>query len=417
MRLEARVGVRYLLTAKGDRFVSFISLVSALGVGLGVAALIVVMAVMNGFQEELRDRILSVQPHVEAVPALGVPIADWRAVEERIAAVGDPRITGVAPNVTEQALLSRRQSVTGAMVKGVLPGKEEQVASFAGGAGEGGLFRLLEPGAYRLLLGEKLAGRLGVGVGDRLLLIAPRGRITPAGFLPRVRQFEVAGTFSTGVHQYDHSFAYGHLGDIQAVYGRGGSVSALQIRLSDLFEAPRVSGALEAAGIGDVHFTDWTRRHRSLFRALAVEKRVMFVILSLIIAVAAFNIVTALVTNVRNKRGDIAILRTFGARKGSIAAIFMVQGALIGLVGVVLGIAAGVAIADNIGAIMDWVEGALGTDLFPGDVYILDRLPSRVDWGDVALVSAVAFALSLLATLYPSLRAARVMPSEALRHE
>lgn len=416
MRLALRIGVRYLLTAKGDRFVSFISLVSTVGVGLGVAALIVVMAVMNGFQEELRDRILSVQPHVEALAAERGALDDWRAVEERIMGQGEESIVGIAPNVTEQGLLARKRTTAGTMVKGVLPGTEERVSTLGGDSGAG-LFSRLAPGEYRLLLGEGLAKRLGAATGDRLLLIAPQVRVTPAGLLPRVRQFEVVGTFETGVHQYDQLYAYAHLRDLQALYGHGESVGALQIRLGDLFDAPRVSRVLNAAGIGGVRFTDWTRRHRSLFRALAVEKRVMFVILSLIIAVAAFNIVTALVTNVRTKRGDIAILRTFGAGPGSIVSIFVVQGALIGLVGIALGIALGLAVAANIDTIMDWVEGVLGTDLFPSDVYILDRLPARVDWEDVTLVSAVAFALSFLATLYPSLRAARVMPSEALRHE
>ena len=417
MPFELLIGLRYLLTAKGDRFVSFVSVMSFLGIALGVAALIVVMSVMNGFHAEVRDRILSVEAHVTARPSGRGGISDWQGVRDRILALGDGRIEGIAPFISEQGLVSRRNVMQGAVVKGVLPQAERAVTGIGMDAMTGKSFEELESGSYELLLGERLAAQIGADIGDHVLLIAPRGRTTPAGIMPRVRRFDVAGTFKSGVYQYDSAFAYAHIDDIGRLYGYDDKAGSLQIRLVDLFEAPDVSALLNAAGIGEVHFSDWTRRHQSLFRALAVEKRVMFIILTLIIMVAAFNIVTALAMSVRNRRGDISILRTFGTHSRSIVLIFIVQGALIGIAGVAFGIAGGVAVAKNIDVIMNWVESALGLDLFPSDVYILDDLPSRIDWSDVGAVSVVAFVISMVATLYPSYRAAKVMPSEVLRHE
>lgn len=417
MPFELKIGLRYLLAAKGDRFVSFVSVAAFLGVALGVAALIVVLSVMNGFREEVRDRILSIEAHLIAWPTRSGGIGDWESVRDRIVAAGDDRVLGVAPGISEQALLSKKDVMQGAVIKGVDPGTEAEVAALEGESTRGKSFSELAPGGYEILLGQQLADKVGVEIGDELLLIAPRGRITPAGMMPRVRQFEVAGTFRSGVYSYDSSFAYGHIRDVAKLYGYGDNVGSLQLRLADLFEAPDVARSLNAAGVGDVVFSDWTERHKSLFRALAVEKRVMFIILTLIVAVAAFNIVTALAMAVRNKRGDISILRTFGTRSGSIVLIFVVQGALIGLTGVALGIAGGSLLAANIDVVMNWLETGLGIDLFPADVYILDDLPSRIDWGDVIAISVTALVVSLLATLYPSWRASRVLPSEVLRHE
>ncbi len=417
MLFELKIGLRYLVAAKGDRFVSFVSIASFLGVALGVAALVVVMSVMNGFQIEVRERILSVEPHVQAWPAKRRDIPNWRDVGRQIMDSGDERIVAVAPGISEQALLSKGNSMSGIVVKGVFPEAEGKMIDLGGESIKGKSFEELIPGEFEIIVGRILAAKLDLKIGDRVLLIAPKGRFTPAGLMPRVRQFDLVGVFESGVHQYDASFSYAHVDDIGKIYGYRNSVQSIQVRLDDLFDAASVVDRLSALGIEGVYFSDWSDRHQSLFRALAVEKRVMFIILSLIIAVAAFNIVTALAMNVRNRRGDIAILRTFGARSGSIVSIFMLQGALIGIFGIALGVVGGTAIAGNIDAIMGWAESAFGFDMFPSDVYILDNLPAKVDTGDVARISIVAFVISFLATLYPSFRAARVLPSEVLRHE
>ena len=410
---ELFIGMRHTLAGRHDRFVSFVSLVSALGIALGVAALLVVLSVMTGFQNELRAKILSVASHLEALSP-GDGIADWRSVSADL--LRHPDALAAAPNISEQALLVRGETVRGAAVKGILPSEEAKVSDLEKHAALGNPGDL-RAGAFNVMLGERLAQRLGVQIGDAVMLVAPRGRLTAAGFLPRIRRFEVAAVFNSGVHEYDANLAYIHLDDARKIYRLPpDSVSSVRLKLRDLLDAPKVRGELSAVR-PDLVFYDWTTSHGNLFRALALEKRVMFVILTLIVAVAAFNIVSALVTAVRNKRPDIAILRAMGASSGGIARIFLLQGMFVGCGGLLMGLAAGLPLAANAGAIVGRIEKMFGHALFPGDVYQLGELPSRIVAADVAVVCAAAFFLSLAAAVYPAWRAARLSPAESLRHE
>ncbi|MBE8158807.1 MAG: lipoprotein-releasing ABC transporter permease subunit [Betaproteobacteria bacterium] len=409
---EFFVGLRFTLTGKHDRFVSFVSMLSMLGIALGVAALLTVLAVMTGFQTQLRARILNVASHMEAVGAAG-GIADW----QKTAAVytKHPQVLAAAPNIQEQGLLAKGGRARGALVHGILPAYEPGVNE-VGTYLQSGALNDLTPGGYKIFLGDVLAQKLGATLGDKIALLAPQGRLTAAGFLPRLRRFEVAGIFHAGVHQFDSSLAYIHLQDAQRLYRRGDSVSSVRLKLDDVINAPRLRLELQDAA-SDVVLYDWTNSHGELFRALALEKRAMFVILTLIVMVASFNIVSALVTMVRNKRPEIAILRAMGADGGGIMQIFLLQGMLIGGGGVVLGLLAGLPLAKNAGAIVAWVEEQFGHSLFPGNIYQLGRLPSEIILSDVLVVSATAFCIALAAAVYPAWRGGRLSPAEALRHE
>ena len=413
MSYETFIGIRHTLAGRHDRFVSFVSLVSALGIALGVAALLVVLSVMTGFQNELRARILSVASHLEAL-APGDGISDWQTTAEELLA--HPDALAAAPNISEQALLVRGQVVRGAAVKGILPEEEVKVSDLEKHTITGNP-NLLLPGQFNLMLGEGLALRLGARPGDSVMLVAPRGRLTAAGLLPRLRRFQVVAVFNSGVHQYDANLAYIHLDDARKIYRLpDGAVSSIRLKLRDILSAPRVRAELQEIR-PDLVLHDWTSSHGNLFRALALEKRVMFVILALIIAVAAFNIVSALVTAVRNKRPDIAILRAMGASSGGVARIFLLQGMLIGCGGLLIGLAAGLPLAANAGAIVGLIEKMFGHALFPGDIYQLGELPSQIVATDVAVVCVSAFTLSLAAAAYPAWRASRLSPAESLRHE
>ena len=413
MSYETFIGIRHTLAGRHDRFVSFVSLVSALGIALGVAALLVVLSVMTGFQNELRARILSVASHLEAL-APGDGISDWQTTAEELLA--HPDALAAAPNISEQALLVRGQVVRGAAVKGILPEEEVKVSDLEKHTITGHP-NLLLPGKFNLMLGEGLALRLGARPGDSVMLVAPRGRLTAAGLLPRLRRFQVVAVFNSGVHQYDANLAYIHLDDARKIYRLpDDAVSSVRLKLRDILSAPRVRAELQKIR-PDLVLHDWTSSHGNLFRALALEKRVMFVILALIIAVAAFNIVSALVTAVRNKRPDIAILRAMGASSGGVARIFLLQGMLIGCGGLLIGLAAGLPLAANAGAIVGLIEKMFGHALFPGDIYQLGELPSQIVATDVAVVCVSAFMLSLAAAAYPAWRASRLSPAESLRHE
>ena len=412
MRYEFFIGLRYTLANQGDRFVSFVSLLSALGVTIGVAALIVVLAVMTGFQGELRDRILALASHIEVISE-EEGFNDWQSVAADY--LEDPDVIAAAPNIQEQGLLSVDGYVQGAVVRGVLPEEEKKVSDIDQQI-KAGNWRGLEDGKYGTVLGEQLARKLNVKVGDKLMLIAPRGRATITGFLPRLRQFQVIGIFKSNVYQYDSAFAYIHLNDAQRVFRLGDNVTSLRLKLRDLFDAPRLKRELSTIR-KDVYLFDWTISHGALFKALALEKRAMFVVLTLIIAVAAFNIISALMTMVRNKRSDIAILRAMGATSGAIMRIFMLQGMLIGGVGVIFGLFSGIALAKNIGTIVSFFEESLSIDIFPGEVYLLGDIPSRIVVADVTIVVLIAFLLSLAATIYPAWSAGRLLPADSLRHE
>ena len=413
MRYEFLVGLRYTRAKRRNHFISFISAISMAGIALGVAALIVVLSVMNGFQKELRARILGVASHVQ-ISGANNRLTDWQAVAKL--ASQDPRVLAAAPFVNAQAMLAAGQAVRGSVVRGILPEREAQVAEL-GLHMRAGKLEALKPGEFGIVLGSELARALGALTGDKVALIAPQGMVTPAGVIPRLKQFTVVGLFEVGMFEYDSGLALGHLEDAQKLYQMGDAVSGVRLRLDDLFAARGVARELMAKLDRDLYATDWTRSHANFFRAVEVGKRVMFIILLLIVAVAAFNIVSTLVMLVTDKQSDIAILRTLGAAPGSIMQIFMVQGALIGVIGTVSGVLLGVLIGFNVDTVVPFVENLLGFKFLAKDVYYISDLPSDVQLRDVATIGIVSLALSFLATLYPSWRASRVNPAEALRYE
>ena len=403
--LQWAIGLRYTLVGRGDRYVAFASLVSSIGIALGVTAVIVVMAVMNGFHINLRDRILSSTAHVE-VDVAGIP--EWERALDAIAA--DPRVAGAAPQLDRQALVAAGDRVYGVLLRGIDPAREADASPFLADAA---LDQLI-PGEFKVLLGSKLAARLRVGTGEQVVLYAPAATPTLGGSLPRFRRAEVAGLVSVGVHQLDSGSAYMHYADAAKLY-RSSGVDSLRLRLHNIYDAPVIGLEL----LADMRLTsyDWTTSNATLFNALAIERRVMFVILSLIIAVAAFQIVAALVAMVRSKRGAIAILRTIGMTRQEVIGIFMIQGLLVGLTGTIAGVLLGIAVAVNVDPIVGFVEQVFGFDFFPGEVYLLETVPSEIVAGEVVAIATLSFLLSLLATVPPSLAAARVEPAEVLRHE
>ncbi|MBN8475279.1 lipoprotein-releasing ABC transporter permease subunit [Sulfuritalea sp.] len=414
---ELLIGLRYTRAQPregvANRFISFISLISMLGLALGVAALIVVLSVMNGFQKELRERILGVVSHVQISSESG-ELADWSQVVQ--GAARHPRVKAAAPYVQAQGMLSHDGQVRGMMVRGILPEVEDSVADFARHMRSGKLAQLV-PGEFGIVLGSELARALRATTGDKLTLLAPQGLVTPAAILPRVKQFRVVGIFEVGMFEFDSGLALVHMGDAQKLYRMDDRVTGVRLKVDDLFAAPRIGRELLRFLDTDAWVSDWTRSHANFFRAVEIEKRMMFLILLLIVAVAAFNIVSTLVMAVTDKRADIAILRTLGASPKSIMAIFMVQGTLIGSVGLAAGIAGGVALALNIDVVVPALENVLGLKFLSRDVYYISDLPSDLHWSDVGTIGVVSFVLTLLATLYPSWRASRTQPAEALRHE
>ncbi len=417
MRYELWIGLRYTRPKKRaagrNHFISFISMISMLGIALGVAALIVVLSVMNGFQKELRTRILGVASHIQISGANG-ELAAWAKTASQ--AAQNPRVLAAAPYVAAQGMLSFDQLVRGVMVRGVLPVAEEKVADFEQHMKSGHLADL-RAGEFGIILGSELARALQVFTGDKVTLIAPQGLVTPAAVLPRVKQFKVIGIFEVGMYEYDSGMALIHLSDAQKLYRMEDRVSGLRLKLDDLFAAPRVARELQRGLEADAMASDWTRSHANFFRAIAIEKNMMFLILLLIVAVAAFNIVSALVMAVTDKQADIAILRTLGASPGSIMAVFIVQGALIGAIGLALGVGGGVLLAHNVDVVVPALERLIGMQFLAKDVYYISELPSDMQWGDVMIISGISFLLTLAATLYPSWRASRVNPAEALRYE
>ena len=413
MRYELLVGLRYTRAKRRNHFISFISAISMAGIALGVAALIVVLSVMNGFQKELRARILGVASHVQ-ISGPNNQLADWPSVAKVV--VQDPRVKGAAPFVNAQGMLAAGQAVRGSVVRGIIPEREEQVAEI-GLHMRAGKLEALRAGEFGIVLGSELARALGVLTGDKVALIAPQGLVTPAGVIPRLKQFTVVGMFEVGMFEYDSGLALVHLEDAQKLYQMGDAVSGVRLRLDDLFASRSVSRDLMAKLDRDYFATDWTRSHANFFRAVEIEKRVMFIILLLIVAVAAFNIVSTLVMLVTDKQADIAILRTLGASPASIVQIFMVQGALIGVIGTFVGLVLGVLVGFNVATVVPFVENLLGFKFLAKDIYYISDLPSDVQLGDVTTIGIVALVLSFIATLYPSWRASRTNPAEALRYE
>ncbi len=413
MRYELLVGLRYTRAKRRNRFIGVNSLVSMTGIAVGVWALIVVLSVMNGFQKEVRTRILSVVSHVQ-MTGPGNLLPDWQSVAQ--AAARHPRVTAAAPFVQGQAMLIAGQSVRGALVRGIEPAAEQRVADF-GRHMRAGALAALKPGEFGIVLGGDLARALGVLPGEKVALVAPQGVVTPAGVIPRLKQFTVVGTFEAGIIDADSGLALVHLRDAQTLYQLGSAVSGVRLKLDDLFAARSVARELMAQLPQDIFASDWTRSHANFFRAVEIEKRVMFIILALIILVAAINIVSTLVVAVTDKQADIAILRTLGAAPGSVMQIFVVQGMVIGIVGTLIGVFAGVVTALNIDVIVPAIESAFNIKFLSKDVYLIPDLPSDLQVRDVLSVALLGLGLSLFATLYPSWSASRVNPAEALRYE
>ncbi|MCW5662626.1 MAG: lipoprotein-releasing ABC transporter permease subunit [Piscinibacter sp.] len=413
---ELQIGWRYTRAGRTGRrngFISFISAVSMLGIALGVAALIIVLSVMNGFQKEVRDRMLSVIAHVEVLEPGGAALPDWGATAAK--ARQNPQVIGAAPFIATQALIARGEDMRGAVVRGISPVDEATVTDLAAKL-RGTVLAQLLPGRWGIVLGGELARQLGVREGDKVTLIAPGGQVTPAGVLPRLKQLTVVGTFEAGHYEYDSGLALMHLDDAAKLFRVAGP-TGVQLRLKDV-QAAREVGAELAQNMGpSVLVRDWTRTNRNWFDAVQIEKRLMFIILTLIVAVAAFNLVSTLVMTVTDKQADIAILRTLGASPRSVMGIFMVQGAASGVIGTLAGVLLGLVIAFNVDVIVPAIERALNVSFLPGSIYVISRMPSDPRSGDIVPIALISLLLAFVATLYPSWRASRVQPAQALRYE
>jgi lipoprotein-releasing system permease protein len=413
---ELVLGWRYTRAGRATRrngFISFISGVSMMGIGLGVAALIIVLSVMNGFQKEVRDRMLGVVSHIEVYAVDAAAVADMAALLSRLKA--HPQVLGAAPFVTAQALLARGEDMKGVLVRGIDPAREPEVSDLSQDTQAGVLGRLVA-GEFSLVLGRDLANNLGLQNGDPVTLVSPSGQVTPAGVVPRMKQMGVVGTFSSGHYEYDSALALMHVDDAVRMFRLEGP-SGVRLKLRDLHQAREVARDLQL-DLGPGFFVrDWTQQNKTWFAAVQVEKRMMFIILTLIVAVAAFNLVSTLVMTVTDKRADIAILRTLGASPRSIMGIFVVQGATVGVIGTMSGLALGLLVAFNIDVIVPALESLFNASFLPRDIYLISRMPSEPLASDILPVAIISLVLAFVATLYPSWRASQVNPAEALRYE
>jgi lipoprotein-releasing system permease protein len=411
--LELFVGLRYTRAKRRNHFISFISFISIAGIGLGVTALITVLSVMNGFDKELRTRILSVASHM-IVSGANDALDDWHQLEPYLERY--PQIEGMAPYVHAEGMLTAGSGVSGALVRGVSPQLEPSVSSLDKDMVMGSMSDL-KSGKFNIILGEELARRLSVRVGDKVTLVTPQASVTPVGIIPRLKRFTVVGVFEAGMYEFDSALALIHIDDAARLFLKPGQVSGVRLKLKNMFDAPYLTQLMVKDLPHGYVITDWTRQHVNFFRAIKTEKVVMFVILTLIVAVAAFNIVSTLVMVVTDKKADIAILRTLGASPGAIMRIFIVQGVVIGLFGTLMGVVGGIALASNVETIVPAIEGIFGIKFLSPDVYYISELPSEMLWSDVITISVVAFVLCVIATLYPAWRASRTQPAEALRYE
>ncbi len=410
---ELFVGLRYTRAKRRNHFISFISLSSILGTALGVAALITVLSVMNGFDKDLRDRILGVASNI-TVSGVDGPLHGWQNVAASIRHM--PGVVAMAPYIQGQGMLTDGRVASGIVVRGILPAAEIQVADIGGKIVAGSL-NALKPGSFGIVLGRDLAWKLGAEVGSRVTLIVPEGQVTPAGLLPRLKRFTVVGIFDVGMYEFDSGLAFIQLDDAAKLYQLPHGVSGLRIKLADVYRAPEIAQTMAAQLGPDYRVRDWTREHANFFRALKMEKTVMFVILLLIVAVAAFNIVSTLVMVVTDKEAEIAILRTLGASPGSIMGIFMVQGTIIGVIGTLIGAIGGITLALNVETVVPFLEHLFHTTFLAKDVYYISELPSQLKWSDVITITSVSLLMGFFATLYPAWRAAQTQPAEALRYE
>ena len=417
---ELFVGLRYTLAKRKNHFTSFISITSMAGLALGVAVLIVVLSVMNGFGNALRNSILSVASHMQVTGANG-NLANWQLVLEQSKTV--PQVQAAAPYVMGQGMLSVGPYAQGTLVRGISPVDEEKVAELGAKMRVGNL-EDLRAGEFNIVLGADLARALGAHIGDKVVLMTPNGSATPAGMVPRMKQFNLVGMFEMGMQQYDAGLALVNIEDAAKLYRMGDDVTGVRLKLDDPMStvnvAPQLNAALQevaVANMNNFYISDWRDENPNLFAAIKMEKRVMFIIMTLVVAVAAFNIVSTLIMAVTDKRADIAIMRTLGASPSSIMQIFVVQGALIGIIGTVLGVLLGVTIALNIDVIVPFIEHVFGVQFLDKNVYQISVVPSQLLWSDVAYITITAFLLSLLATLYPSWKASNINPAEALRYE
>ena len=409
---ESMIGLRYVRARRRNHFISFISMTSMLGVGLGVMALITVLSVMNGFEKELKQRILGMASHATIVEDSGA-LDNWQPIAEEVS--HHPEIIGVAPYFHAEGMLVNRKRVNGTIIRGILPKEEPKVSTVTDTMIQGEI-NDLKAGEFNIVLGKELARKLAVSVGDKVTLVVPQANVTPAGILPRLKRFTLVGIFEVGMHEFDSALALIHMEDALRLFRKTGP-TGLRLKTSNVLDAPVISREIAAQLPGRYWVVDWTQRHANFFRALKTEKTVMFVILLLIVAVAAFNIISTLVMMVSDKQSDIAVLRTLGASPGSILKIFMIQGTVIGVVGIAIGVIGGVWLASNIETIVPAIESMIGQKFLSADVYYISDLPSDMHWNDVITISIVAFVLCLLATIYPALRAAKTQPAEALRYE
>lgn len=411
--LEGTLAFRYLRARTDNRFMSFIAGVGVAGIALGVAVLLVVLSVMNGFERELRDRILGMASHA-TLTGLDEPLGEWRTLRARVER--QAHVVAAAPYVEDRGMLVAGPRVSGALVRGVLPEEERRVSAIAAHVPVGSL-DALQPGKYGVILGKALAAELGVGLGDRVVLAAPQGTATPAGVVPRMRRLMVVGLLDSGMYEYDRNLALLHMSDAARIYRLGDDVTGLRLVVDDVYRAGAVVQEVAVALRGGFYVSDWTRAHANFFRSIQTTKGIMFVLLLLVIAVAAFNIVSTLVMLVREKQSDIAILRTLGLAPRSLLVVFVLQGTAVGMIGTLAGLGLGLLVADNLPMLVRALEALLGTTLIDARVYYIDELPAVVTAGDAVRVCATAFAVACLSTLYPAWRAARTQPARALRHE
>ncbi|MGU9957878.1 MAG: lipoprotein-releasing ABC transporter permease subunit [Arenicellales bacterium WSBS_2016_MAG_OTU3] len=410
--LELTIGLRYTRAKRRNHFISFISAISVLGIVIGVWALITVISIMNGFERELRERILSVASHV-TVSARG-GLENWQQLSQSLE--NNAEIQANAPYILGQGMLSSRGEVAGAILRGVLPERESGVSTVLEKITTGATDDL-KAGEFGIVIGKDMAWKLGLNVGDKVTVVAPKGQITPAGMLPRLKRFTVVAIFNLGMYEYDSALALMHIDDADKLFRNKGKVTGIRLKLDDVYQAPLLRRNLKNTLGAGFAISDWTLEHANFFRALKIEKRVTFIVLFLIVAVAAFNIVSTLVMVVTDKQSDIAILRTQGMSPASVMKIFMIQGTMIGVVGTIAGGVLGVITALNVSTIIPWIEGVIGAQLFPADIYVITDFPADLRWPDVYTILSFSFLISLLSTIYPAWRASCIEPADALRYE